>query len=50
MLLPVQKICNTVVGFTTDYKWMAIAAFVIKEGEYIDVYWELILIQMGIFR
>ena len=40
--------CHTFVVFTADYQGMACAAFVIKEGEHINVHLELILVQMDI--
>ena len=49
VILPVEKIGHTLVVLATDHQWMATVAFVIEEGEHIDIHLELILVQMDIF-
>ena len=48
MFLPLKKIGLTLVVLATDYKGMASATFVIKEGKHIDVYLELVYKQINI--
>ena len=48
MFLLVKKIGLTLVVLATEYQGMASATFVIKEGKHIDVYLELVFIQMNI--
>ena len=50
VFLPVKQIGYTLVVFTADYQWMASAAFVSKEGKHIDVFRELILVQIEFVR
>ena len=48
MFVPVKKIYHIIVVLATNYQGMASAAFVIKEGEHIDVYLKQIFVEMNI--
>ena len=48
MLIPIEKICHTFLGFAADHKRMASAALIIKKGVHIDIYLKLIFVQMDI--
>ena len=50
MILPVEKIGDTLVVFTTNYQGMASEPFVIEEGKDIYVYLKMLFIQMHIIR
>ena len=48
MLIPVEKIRRSCVLLSTDKERMASFSFIVKKGEYIDVYLQLIFVKMDI--
>ena len=48
MLIPIEKIGHTLVGFATNYQGRASAAIVIKERKHINVHLKLILVKINI--